>query len=746
MMRRNKEGVLGLALSLTLLSLVLPFVFFWLPRYTAPTFLGITRPTLFPASVLWAMIAFECLRLCKSHPDRILQALLPTVVILFLANSVQLYSRVPHDAAAILTHILRLGGYLVLFLMLIRIAALNVAERILAEGKLARLNEELERRVFSRTAELTEVNKTLQVEITARQRTEVRLRDQLGQLDLINHITRAIGERQDLQSIFQVVITALEGDLPIDFGCICLSDEHRTSLNVASTGIKSQALASELGITPGTLIPVSPNALAPCMQGKVVYEPDLKALAFPFPQKLVDGGLHAMVATPLILEGDVFGTIIAARHEANSFRSDECEFLRQLGEHVALAARQTQLHGALQRAYDDLRQTREAAMQQERLRAFGEMASGVAHDINNAISPVTMYAELLLEGEPNLSERTIKGLKTIQRAAGDVADTIARLRDFYRQREPQTGMEPVNINELVEQVVDLTRSRWNDMPQQSGIMIEVTKDLVPDAPVVLGVESEIRDALINLVFNAVDAMPNGGKLTLKTRVTEHTTPAGKKVQDLHLAVSDTGVGMDEEARLRCTEPFYTTKGERGTGLGLAMVYGSMRRHNAEVEIESEPGNGTTVNVCFPVPIVVNTSSSQSADIQIVTVRMRILVIDDDPLLLKTLGETLALDGHDVVTAVGGKAGIEAFQAAKEQNRSFVVVFTDLGMPHIDGRRVASAIKAIEPASTVILLTGWGQQLNVEGTLPLHIDRVLSKPPKLRELREALALAFENAFK
>ena len=173
----------------------------------------------------------------------------------------------------------------------------------------------------------------------------------------------------------------------------------------------------------------------------------------------------------------MFGVLVAARREPRSFSSGECEFLRQLSAHVALAAQQAELHGALQQAYDDLRQTQQTVMQQERLRALGQMASGIAHDINNAISPVALYTETLLEREPGLSERGRAYLQTISRAIDDVAATVARMREFYRQREPQLTLVRVHLNELVQQVLDLTRARWSDMPQQRGVVVRLITEL-----------------------------------------------------------------------------------------------------------------------------------------------------------------------------------------------------------------------------------------------------------------------------
>jgi signal transduction histidine kinase/ActR/RegA family two-component response regulator len=384
---------------------------------------------------------------------------------------------------------------------------------------------------------------------------------------------------------------------------------------------------------------------------------------------------------------------------------------------------------ALQKAYDDLRLTQQAMLQQERLRALGQMASGIAHDINNAISPASLYVESLLEREPNLSARSRQYLTTIQRAVDDVAQTVSRLREFYRQREPQLTLTPVVLNRICEQVAELTRARWGDIAQQRGVPIEMKRELAPDLPTILGAESEIREALTNLVFNAVDALPAGGTIFLRTRVAD-----GRVI----LEVTDTGTGMDEETRRRCLEPFFTTKGERGTGLGLAMVYGIVQRHSAGIEIESAPGAGTTVRLLFPLPQAkVEIPADKKGPAKSKT-RLRLLLVDDDPVLVKSLKDALEDDGHEIVIANGGQAGIETFMREFSAGRPFAAVITDLGMPQVDGRKVADAVKAASPETRVFLLTGWGRRMALDGDLPPHVDRVLNKPPKLRELRDALA--------
>ncbi len=304
---------------------------------------------------------------------------------------------------------------------------------------------------------------------------------------------------------------------------------------------------------------VSPSArtiLTQCESGGVgVCEPDLFIADSPFMQQLALENLRAFAAAPMFVEKELLGILMVARSRG-AFDDIDRDFLRQLCEHVALAAHQARLHESLQKAYDDLRRTRQAAMQQERLRALGQMAGGIAHDINNAISPLSLYTESLLEQERAAPEQLRSYFTTVRRVVGEVSGTVARLDDFHREREQQTLFAPVDLNAMVQQVVELTRARWNDMPQRRGIVISLQCRLDKTSPSIMGAEHELREALTNLVFNAVDALPQGGTIAISTREED-----GR----IHLDVSDDGVGMDEATRMRCLEPFFTTKGERGSG-------------------------------------------------------------------------------------------------------------------------------------------------------------------------------------
>ncbi|MBC7940809.1 MAG: PAS domain S-box protein [Chitinophagaceae bacterium] len=603
------------------------------------------------------------------------------------------------------------------------------------DGRLRWFEETINEPARDDSGAVISVEGTVQ-DVTERMDAERRLQTQLARTEMLNGIARAIDNRLDLDSMFQVVCESVESQFQVEFAAagICEPDSH--SLRLVCIGSRGASLAAATGLAQGQVLPIGENGLSRCVRGELVHEPDIGQSRFAFPQALSSGGLGSLVLAPLQADQKVFGVLIVARAAANAFSSGECEFVRQLGEHVALAASQARLHGDLQRAYDDLRDAQQQVLQTERLRVIGQMASGIAHDINNAISPVALYTESLLRRERSLSERGREQLQTIQLAIDDVAETVARMREFYRPSEAGTRRRPIDVNRLVRQVVDLTRARWRDIPQQAGISVELVPDLCEGLPPLDAAEGELRDALTNLVLNAVDAMPTGGCLTIKTARANSETGAAL----IRLEVSDTGIGMDEETRRRCLEPFFTTKGDRGSGLGLAMVYGAVQRHGALMTIGSTVGQGTRVRLDFSDPA----ASALASEPQTVGggavegSALRVLVIDDDALLLRSLVEILEQEGHAVTTASGGRPGIDVFDAAISSGACFDAVITDLGMPEVDGRWVAQAVKNRSPETPVVMLTGWGRRMEEDGERPNGVDHLMSKPPRLAELRTVLA--------
>ena len=401
---------------------------------------------------------------------------------------------------------------------------------------------------------------------------------------------------------------------------------------------------------------------------------------------------------------------------------------------------QVRLTEGLQKAYEELRRTQHVVVQQERLRALGQMASGVAHDVNNALSPIVAYSELLLSTLPDLPEVSKHYLQTINQAGGDIAQIVARMREFYRRRSDEEQLTQVNINKVIEEVIELTRPRWRDLSQRQGISINVQCELEPEPSLLHSDAGELREALINLVFNAVDAMPQGGTFTFVTRsisgpVSEESGAAERQLQ---VEVKDNGFGMDEKTRQRCLEPFFSTKAQRGgTGLGLAMVYGMMQRHDGIIEIDSAPGRGTCVRLIFPIqekpPQIVRGTSPQVKPKR----SLHILCIDDDAQVRQLLDDCLTHFNHRVMVASGGEHGMELFRTAMLKNQPYEVVITDLGMPKMDGHQVARTIKAESPNTPIIMMTGWGTIMREEGETASEVDAVIGKPPRMQELNDLL---------
>jgi signal transduction histidine kinase len=401
---------------------------------------------------------------------------------------------------------------------------------------------------------------------------------------------------------------------------------------------------------------------------------------------------------------------------------------------------QVRLTEGLQKAYEELRRTQQVVVQQERLRALGQMASGVAHDVNNALSPIVAYSELLLNTLPDLPEVQRHYLQTINQAGGDIAQIVARMREFYRRRSETEELIEVDVNRTIGEVIELTRPRWRDLPQREGISIQIQPELETSLPLLLGDPPELREALINLVFNAVDALPQGGTITFITR--SLSRPAADRNGDverqIQIEVRDNGVGMDEKTRQRCLEPFFSTKAQRGgTGLGLAMVYGMTQRHDGNIEIDSAPGCGTCIRLTFPIR---EKNSTARGDTQIQTRSKRslnVLCIDDDAQVRQLLKDCLTHFNHRVMVASGGKQGMELFRTALSKKQSYDVVITDLGMPDVDGHHVARTIKGESPGTPVIMMTGWGTTMRDDGETAPEVDAVIGKPPHMQELNDLL---------
>jgi len=390
--------------------------------------------------------------------------------------------------------------------------------------------------------------------------------------------------------------------------------------------------------------------------------------------------------------------------------------------HLELHAQNQTLELKVAERTRELRDSQQQVVAQERLRAFGEMAGGIVHDFNNALMSVIGYSEILLSDEEMLRDlETARAYLKIMNTAGqDASQVIGRLRDFYRPREMTDVFSRVNLNEVVEQAVPLTQPKWKGQALANGRAISVELDLAK-LPPISGNAAELREVATNLIFNAVDAMPAGGTITLRSS-TEH----GQAV----LEVSDNGTGMTEEVRSRCLEPFFSTKGEAGTGLGLSMVFGIIKRHEGGVEIESTPGKGTTFRIRLPA-IAEGLAIADDESDQLGR-SLRVLVVDDEAVSRSVLESYLIGDGHRVVTAVNAEEAIGCLEDAE-----FDLLITDHAMPGMNGVQLAATLRERCAGHPVIIVTGFAAGSMGEDEALSGVDLVMRKPVPRRDLRRAL---------
>jgi PAS domain S-box-containing protein len=411
------------------------------------------------------------------------------------------------------------------------------------------------------------------------------------------------------------------------------------------------------------------------------------------------------VSTPIIEREELTGVVVSFNDITARHRSE-----------AALQRSHRQLEDTLVQ----LKATQRQVLQQERLRAMGQMASGIAHDFNNSLSPIVGFAELLLR-HPDLPRDTAQSyVRLITTAAHDASAVIRRLRELYRERG-ESADGPVDLGACIEEVVALTQPRWRNQALGQGIEIRVETD-VRDVPAVRGDAAAIREMLANLIFNAVDAMPEGGTIGVRARA-----EAGQA----RLDVSDTGVGMSEEVRQRCLEPFFSTKGQHGTGLGLSLVHATVERHGGTLRVESEPGRGSTFIVRLPAQSRpgADGASAESPD---PPRSLHVLVVEDDALARTSLIAQLGSQGHTVESATNGVEGLVKFGAGR-----FDLVVTDRAMPGMGGDQLAATIERSAPDTPVIMLTGFGDLMDARGDQPPGVDAVVGKPVTLDGLARAI---------
>jgi signal transduction histidine kinase len=352
----------------------------------------------------------------------------------------------------------------------------------------------------------------------------------------------------------------------------------------------------------------------------------------------------------------------------------------------------------------------------ERLRALGEMSGGVAHDFNNILGAILGRAQLLLERIDDAHVR--KGLEIIEKAALDGAETVRRIQEFTRVRADANTFSEVNLNQVIEDALEFTRTRWKNEAEAKGIAVEVHCDF-GEIPTLSGDPAGLREVFTNLIINAVDAMPKGGDITISTI---------KEEESVLITVADTGTGMSAEIQKRIFDPFFTTKGTHGSGLGLSICYGIVSRHRGEISVSSRIGAGSTFIIRLPLGRAAKTKA-EPLEVDSDLLSARVLVIDDDEVFRSVLADTLLESGCHVDQAGSGDEGLSLFAEGE-----YDLVITDLGMEHMSGWDVAQKVKERSAGTPVALISGWGSQIDETTARAKGVDYIVSKPFRLDQLR------------
>ncbi|HYA92154.1 MAG TPA: GAF domain-containing protein [Thermodesulfobacteriota bacterium] len=548
----------------------------------------------------------------------------------------------------------------------------------------------------------------------------------IRQLTTLYEMGKTLSSTLDLDNLFKKALELLKDRLGYTACAILLLDREREELYM------KQALGANAEQLKKVKFRVGIDGIVgwAAKTGELVYVPDVSK-----DSRYIPGGLSikSEAAFPLKARDQLCGVLNIESDELNGFDEEDLKTLSSFASQMSISIENAQLFSDLKQTLQELKQAQDQIVQAEKLRAMGEMASGVAHDFNNVLAVVLGNIQLLLHQLDRLSPEEVReGLKVIERSSKDGAETIRRIQEFTGVRRDREFVT-LSLNEIVMEVVSITQPRWKDQTQKKGIQVGLTTQL-GEIPMIMGNPPELREVLTNIVFNAVDAMPKGGEVIITTQ---------PQAEDwVEVRIADTGIGMTEEVIKRVFDPFFTTKGVTNSGLGMSVSYGIIKRHGGEILIESKLGKGTS----FVIHLPTGYGEEEAVVKEVAPVKesrqARILVIDDEDSVRDVLSRMLKAKGHQVAVAANGEEGIERFRS-----EPFDLVFTDLGMPKLSGWDVGKTIKTINPKVPIAMITGWGveldrQKLSENGidlsiAKPFNFDQVINLVSEAMELKERL---------
>ncbi|MDX1765222.1 MAG: ATP-binding protein, partial [bacterium] len=540
---------------------------------------------------------------------------------------------------------------------------------------------------------------------------------------------RAMSGIYDTGALLDFFIGLVATELDVDRASVMLLDEEKEEMYIAASRGVSDEIVRDVRVRLGEGI-----AGRVAQEGKPLLVEDItkeKGIKEEYNPALSDSfiSLPIVLSIPIRLKTKVLGVInVTNKRAGGAFDENDMGFLLGLAGQAAVAIEGARHFDDLQASYESLKATQDHLVASERLKALGEMAAGVAHDFNNLLAGIVVQTQLLA-GQISLGTIDKEGigleLQLVKRMAMQGAETVKRIQDFTGIRKDRPA-DVVDLNSLVRDALEITRTKWKDEAEAQGIVIDVSSEL-GDISAVTASTCELRQVISNFIFNAVEAMPQGGRLTLRT---------GMRDDRVHLEIGDTGCGMSPEVQKRVFEPFFTNK-EAGHGLGMSIAYGIIKRYRGETTVRSEPDKGTTFTVSLPAyqegpTSGIGAAKSVGPDDARSAAASRVLLVEDNDQNRNLFETALKHFGHAVVSASSGEEALDHFKAG-----AYDLVITDLSMPGRSGWEVSKCVRAVDPEVPIILLSGWSVQQESEKIRNSGITLVVSKPCPLDEFRRAI---------
>jgi len=533
--------------------------------------------------------------------------------------------------------------------------------------------------------------------------------DTAERLSLVDQIIQAISATLDLEELFNQIVKSLSEITGYNWATLVFKEDQK--YHAQSDYFKKHKDA--IGEMPD-IYNLEKYFEEVVKQSKPVYfNINEMSLTDSLHKYFYDQDINYIAISPLEHENKHIGFLLVGNPNPEGFRPQDNSLLYDVSQHLEIAISNAILYSELKKAYDRLAETQEKLIQTEKFKALGEVSAGIAHDFKNILAAIVGRVQLLTAAKDrgkDISEKVLfKNLEIIEKSADDGVHILSRINEFTKGKSENKFTE-IRLGEIIEDTVEMTRPKWEDIQNDRTIKVKtrLTGDLC-----ITGNRSEMVRVISNLILNAVDAISGDGNINIDAFI---------EAEYVILRVGDDGIGMDADTVKRIFDPYYTTKGRLGTGLGLAMVYAIINRHNGEITVESEPGIGTVFTI--KLPAVIDSTAVTKASV---------LIVEDDDNLRNVL--------YDITKSMCDKvmlAGDHAQASDLLSKHSFDLVITDLGLPDRDGWKIIDIVKSASPDCKIVPMTGWNKEIKKQDLVSRGLTQILKKPFSMEQVKDLIS--------